>query len=1114
MEKELIFQILQIEQTNDEDAIRAAYRERLKGVNPEDDPEGFKRLRQAYEEALRLAAQPEEEEQENKPKTEVDFWVDRVDEFYQDVFSRTDEEGWKELFADPICEGLDTSLEAREKFIVFLLDHIHLPHNVWKLIDDQFEITANIEELREKFPINFLNYVKFYVENETFIPYELFQKRDGAYQKINSDKYIDEFLDIKKKVDNREMEGCLQRLDDMQAYHLYHPYEDVTRLRIFIFQEEFEKGISIAEKLLAEYGDYSYAALYSAHILWETGQKDRAYEIWTGILEKEPNYYWARYWAMRHLMDKKDYFNAREMLLELLEVNDRDEELRDLVRTANEALIEEFETTLREGREDERLPGDELKLRLAWCYLQNERTDEAEEILKSFQPQEKDEYEYVNLYSQLLYRMERFEEAVPYLKKRIEMICALTDDGTEKTRRRISRQSVTRAMLSYCYHRLEQEEDSLQEAEKAIDVAVDVGERLERMQYLANQLLNLKQYERAVDFCDRIIKEDEKYYPAYLIRQECCYNMKRAQQVVDDYHNAVNIYPGFYKPYLFAVKIFFYYGQHEDAKRVIDRARENQVELSAETKLYEAKVLRNLAHGRQDRERPMELLKEIQQELDKEDCDVEDKSEIPYEMGLLHWDDNEFESALAHMQEAITQNPERLQYRLIRGHVYLEMKKYEEALEEYQAAEPDYKERAELYYNRGCAYEGLNKEDLAEENFKKTLEINDTYRYANDKLYSIYRRRYNRRGNYSDYEQALAYINKQISIRETSSVLFHRAVLYDDAMETELSLQDYRKALEYDPDDSTTWSNMGFCYRAIGQFDKAIEHFQKAKELMKNKNDNPRPYFQMAKCYTALGEYEKALECCREGTEIFPDDGDFWEQIGNIYIRLEQYEKAIKAYEHMKPLTDAYYRNAASAWLKKGNTRKAVKIMEEGIRKVAEDKKADLYDDLADIYDDVLQYDKATECWEKAISMTKDDWTLFDYEQSVARVYFKMRNFDKAKEYAQKALDHLNRSGSSEKAYGEYTARSPVRSGILGWMYICLGDWERGEKIFQDMRRLKPCRYCEYMDKGCYESSLWLGILYEVMGKKEEAIKMLEETLTISPEFYAKNLLKKMRRKL
>ena len=47
------FNTLGIEATKEEKKIKKAYRARLHAVNPEDDPDGFKRLREAYEEALK-----------------------------------------------------------------------------------------------------------------------------------------------------------------------------------------------------------------------------------------------------------------------------------------------------------------------------------------------------------------------------------------------------------------------------------------------------------------------------------------------------------------------------------------------------------------------------------------------------------------------------------------------------------------------------------------------------------------------------------------------------------------------------------------------------------------------------------------------------------------------------------------------------------------------------------------------------------------------------------------------------------------------------------------------------------------------------------------------------
>ena len=64
MEKELVFQILGINELHDERAVKIAYMQKLKVTNPEDDPEGFRRLREAYEKAIELLQSEGEEEEE------------------------------------------------------------------------------------------------------------------------------------------------------------------------------------------------------------------------------------------------------------------------------------------------------------------------------------------------------------------------------------------------------------------------------------------------------------------------------------------------------------------------------------------------------------------------------------------------------------------------------------------------------------------------------------------------------------------------------------------------------------------------------------------------------------------------------------------------------------------------------------------------------------------------------------------------------------------------------------------------------------------------------------------------------------------------------------------
>ena len=80
------FNTLGIEATKEEKEIKKAYREKLHIVNPEDDPNGFKILREAYEEALKYARQKEDEKE--KRLSPVEDFIFRCEQLYKDVYKR------------------------------------------------------------------------------------------------------------------------------------------------------------------------------------------------------------------------------------------------------------------------------------------------------------------------------------------------------------------------------------------------------------------------------------------------------------------------------------------------------------------------------------------------------------------------------------------------------------------------------------------------------------------------------------------------------------------------------------------------------------------------------------------------------------------------------------------------------------------------------------------------------------------------------------------------------------------------------------------------------------------------------------------------------------------
>ena len=1066
MEKELAFHILNLPETKEEEVIQMAYRLLLKTTNPEDDPEGFKRLRQAYEVAMNYARQSEEQ-QEEAPKTEVDLWLDEVNELYEDLPLRHSKKEWSRLLEKEVCKSLETSLEAREKLLAYLMSHIHLPHEVWKIMDETFDIVQDMDSLKQMFPGDFLKYVEHYIENDTFIPYELFEYRSLDGENANGDGYINAYLDLKRRIDQGDTQGCLQALEDLQAYDIYHPFEDVERLRLLTPEEDSVQWKKTVETLQENGSEYPYVKNVLGEALWREGKEEEAYKVWKEALEIAPNNVFVELNLVRYLKEKKRFYEAREILRKLSEHNSGNEELRKLTVEVNDSLIEEYKEKVFNGQGDENFPGDELRLELCWCLLQNERPEEARELLENFTPQESEIYGYYNVYGRVLYSLTEYQKALPVLEKWISMIRDLKEDGTEETKRRISRKNMAASMLSTCYCEIKDYERAKEYAKAAITFATDISERLTSMQQLSAVLMLSKEYENAVDLCDEIIQEEERYYPAYLIRQEACFKLGRAQEVIDDYHRSINIYPGFYKPYLFAAKIFLNYHQYEDGMRILEEARENGVEFSTDMKLCEIKLLRNMASTSKERDEIRLRFKELKQELDQEICDIEDKSEVDFEMGLLCWDEQELKQAVSLVEKAIEQSPENPLYHMICGDIYKELKEAEKSLEEYEEAvnrQPEY----------GPVYEKLSEH---------------------------YNQQYHWKYNPKDLEKALSYADRYFELREGSYSLVHRGLIYLNSYELESAVVDFKKSLEYFEDNWAAWNNLGCCYKYLGRFEEAIEVLERALQCPKN-GPHILPYKNLADCYETLGEYEKAIECYQKLSEEIGRN-DYWEEIGDLYINSGKFEEAQKAYENLQyedSEYNNYYSKMGDLYQEKGDIDQCIQYYEEGTENVFGNEKARRYYAMGEMYcDRLLDFQKAVSCFKKALAVRVSDYyDMYRYERYLAKSYYFLKNGDEAKKHAKIAMDAYLKAekGTIEDALN-YKPYLPIHLSNFGWIYLCLGEKEKAEECFRKMERVQRCKSCHY--KKCFESTLYMGDIYACEGEYEKALEEYEETLRRNP---------------
>ncbi len=1105
MEKLMAFHVLGLEETKEEKAIKSAYMKLLKNTNPEDDPEGFKRLREAYETAVSWAREPEEEAQ--REKTEIELWIDEADRIYQDIKKRCDPDIWRELLGRSLVEDLDTSFQARDAMLTYLMNHVYLPEKIWKLLDEAFQIVEDRESLEQKYPADFMKYIIYYITNKEFIDYSLFRRLEG--KEMDADGYIRAYLAVKRQVDQGQIADCREKISNLKAYGIYHPYEEVELLRVLTAlidkaseaSEEIKPAIKeseggkeaarLTEALLESYGEDHYVLLVCGRARWSLGDREGAAVLWKRILEGNPSHYRAKYYMVRYYMACKEYGQAKPMIMDLLEMDSNDQSVLEYLHEANKCLIEEYKERMAQPDYEEEKRWEDT-MELARCFFQNEEPQEAARLLEPLSPSPDQEYDFENLYGRILYQSERYKEALPHLERWLRLILDTPEDGSEELQVRRSREFRAHYLLSGCHHELGDEKESLDCVDKAVKTAKNRSDKLSAMQYKAYVLFADKKYELCIDACDQVIEEESGYFPAYVQRQEAAFELHKGQQVVDDYYHATGIYQGYYKPYLLAAQVFFYHDQYEDAKGVLAKARENGVEFTANMKLFEVKILRNLAEKEEDREKPFAVAKELLEEI-KGETDIEDASEIEYEIALLHWDNHDFDQALAHLKTAMEQNPDRLQYRMIGGHIYLDKKDYKNALAEYAAAAADYDRTAVYHYNQGLCHEGLGMQKLAMECFRKALEYQEGYRDACEKLMDYYKERYTSQYDEKDFEMALSYINRQLKVRENCYYLVERGRVYMSAFRLSEAIQDFEKALEYVHDDWASYNNMGCCYKYLGQFEKAIRCLEKAAECM-GESKSVLPYSNMADCYEALRDYRRAIECYEKDLEWFPDRKSFKKEIGLLYQYLGEYDKALEYFE-MEPGESDYFDNMGTVYFLKGDRKTALRFYKKGVRQAKKEDKSDRMDDLGFFYKEMLEDKEQAEYWYKqALSAAVTDDDRHEMEWKLAALYFMKGDLKRAKEHAAKSLEHFKKAGNgTEENYLKYRSYRPARLLRFGWIYICLGETEKGLQMFADMAGGLRCRQCRH--QKCFESYQYLGRYYEAVGEPEKAVENYQKAL-------------------
>ena len=193
----------------------------------------------------------------------------------------------------------------------------------------------------------------------------------------------------------------------------------------------------------------------------------------------------------------------------------------------------------------------------------------------------------------------------------------------------------------------------------------------------------------------------------------------------------------------------------------------------------------------------------------------------------------------------------------------------------------------QAYNMRGSVFgqSGRNDEALADFNKAISLDPNYAQAYANRGL--IYRKT-------GKLEQALADYNKALALDQNYPVAYlGRGVVYRLKKQPFDAFKDFNQAISIRPDNADAYYNRGLLYQSQRQHQFAIDDFTTAIGLSQNQAE---PYIARGLSYMAVNDLKAAAGDLDEAVGDDPQSLQAWTTRAFVYERMGDKEKAAGSY--------------------------------------------------------------------------------------------------------------------------------------------------------------------------------------------------------------------------
>lgn len=285
------------------------------------------------------------------------------------------------------------------------------------------------------------------------------------------------------------------------------------------------------------------------------------------------------------------------------------------------------------------------------------------------------------------------------------------------------------------------------------------------------------------------------------------------------------------------------------------------------------------------------------------------------------------------------------------------------------------------------------------------------------------------------------------------------------------AIEQYQKVLEISPKNISIYADISNLYADQEKWDEALTWLDKADEIQPN---GFQVQIHYANYYIRKKEYKKANEYLNLAQKIQPKSTIPYEALANIALREKNYDEAIAMLQKCIDLDSkkgSFYNSLGTVYKSKGNFQLAVINFQKATK--VEPRLALAYENLANLYLEQNRTDMAIKSYEKCIEIEP---TNSYYLRSIAEVYIDRKDYDAA-------INYYNRAQEADPT--EYMIYNE-----LGNTLVLKKEYEKGKEKYNRAIELGSEEVKSYGNKG-------LGDLKRKQRKFEEAIDLYKKSISL-----------------